>query len=289
VSRIVEKTWNLVLIAFVVFFAYKALGDMVSPRGVAALVAALALAPFVLGPILIHQTHRSSLDPGLTPFDPEGPESPEELRSQFAGTVEELGRLGSSPARYYRTKQMTNNADGSVLLFRNEKTRETARIVTAVGVSGAARIVNSLTVFGSEFADGTEVFTSNRTSPRIFPPRKPPYHGRAFPQIRDVGRLLVVHRARVESLAAGRIPVDPVGADPDAYLRRVDIDVPYAHHVATGYTYVDEMARAQRMTWKGAILTTWRLLPPLKQIRLAWERLMAARQLRNLAAGRPVV
>ena len=82
--------------------------------------------------------------------------------------------------------------------------------------------------------------------------------------------------------------MDPVGDDPDGYIRRVDFEVPYAHHVASGYAYVDEMARVQRMTWKGAILSTWKLLPPIKQIRLAWERMMAARQLGNLKAGRPV-
>ncbi|WP_435008797.1 hypothetical protein P12x_000053 [Tundrisphaera lichenicola] len=44
----------------------------------------------------------------------------------------------------------------------------------------------------------------------------------------------------------------------------------------------------QRMSWKGAILSTWKLLPPIKQILLAWERMAAARQLNNLNAGRPV-
>ena len=48
--------------------------------------------------------------------------------------------------------------------------------------------------------------------------------------------------------------MDPVGDDPDGYIRRVDFELPYARHVASGYTYVDEMARVQRMTWKGAIL-----------------------------------
>jgi hypothetical protein len=285
-SRGVEKAWNWVLLAVFAYVAIRALRDMASPWGVAASIAALALVPFVLGPVLIHRTHWSSLDPDLVPFDPDGPGSPEVLRYHFAETAAELGRLGFAPERYYQTKQATTNADGSVLLFQNEKTLETARVLTAV--SSDSRIASSFTVFVSEFSDGTEVVTSNRESALIFPRRKPPYHARAFPQVREVDHLLVVHRARVENLAAGRMPVDPVGDDPDGYIRRVDFEGPQAHHVACGYTYVDEMSRVQRMTWKGAILATWKLLPPIKQIRLAWERMMAARQLGNLKAGRPL-
>lgn len=285
-NRGIERTWNFALTAGVVYLAIGALREVAGPGAIVAIVAAAVVAPFILGPFLIYKTHRSALDPGLTPFDPDGSESPEALRSHFARTSAELDRLGFTPERYYRTYQAVTNADGAVLLFRNAKTRETARVLTAA--SNDSTISTSFTVFSSEFSDGTTIVTSNRASARVFPLREPPFHGRAFPQVHDVGRLLVVHRARVDNLAAGLIPVDPVGNDPDGYIRRVDFDEPHTYHVACGYTYVDETARAQRMTWKGAVLTTWRLLPPIKQIRLAWERRTSARQLGNLNAGRPV-
>ncbi len=287
-SRSGNNVWNAMLLAIVVYFGIGALRGRVSQRGAVAIVAAMAIAPFVLGPVLIHRTHWISLDQALIPFNPDGPGSPEELRSHFAETAEELGRLGFTPERYYQTKRASNNADGSVLLFRNGKTWETAKILTVVAVTGNSRMATSLAVFKSEFSDGTVVGTSNRATASIYPPRKPPIYGRAFPQVREVGRLLEVHRARVENLAAGRIPIDPVGADPDGYIRREDFEAPNAHHVACGYSYVDEMARVKRMTWKGAILGTWKLLPPVKQIRLGWERILAARQLGNLKSGRPV-
>ena len=284
-SRNIEKVWNYVLLGVVVYFGFGALRSMAGPWGVAGIIALILLAPFILGPVLIHRTQWISLDPGLSPFNPDGPGSPEVLRSHFTETAAELDRLGFTPKRYYQTKQATTNADGSVLLFQNEKTWETARVLTAVGSD--SRIASSFVVFVSEFSDGTEIVTSNRASALIYPRRKPPYHGRAFPQVRESGRLLAVHRARVANLAAGRIPVDPVGDDPDGYIRRVDFEVPYAHHVACGYNYVDEMARVQRLTWKGAILATWKLLPPIKQIRLASERMIAARELGNLKSERP--
>lgn len=287
-TRVVEKVGNVLLLAVLGYLGFDLLRNAAGFWGVAAIGAALILVPFVLGPILIHQTQWISLKPGLVAFDPDGPESPEVLRSHITATDAELGRLGFVPERYYRTEKSSPNADGSVLLFRNVKTSETARVITAVGVSETARIATSFVVFSSEFADGTEVVTSNRASARIYPSRKPPYHGRAFPQVREIERLLAVHRARVENFAAGRIAVDPVGSDPDRYIRRVDFEVPFAHHVATGYAYDDETAGVQRMTWKGAILSTWKLLPPIKQIRLAWERLAADRQLANLKRALPV-
>ena len=162
-NRGVEKTWNFVLAAIVVYFAIGVLRDVAGPAAIAAIVAAVVVAPFILGPFLIHMTQWSSLDPGLVPFDPDGPESPEALRSHFARTSAELDRLGFVPERYYRTKQATTNAEGAVLLFRNNKTWETARVLT--GVSSNSRISSSFTVFSSEFSDGTEVVTSNRAMP----------------------------------------------------------------------------------------------------------------------------
>ena len=287
-NRIVERARQLIVLATLAYLGVSIVRYLADPRGLVAFLAILLFFPFVVGPILIHRTQEVSLTPNLVPFDPDGPGSPEELRYHFAATAEGLKRLGFSAERYYQAKQAASHAEGWVLLYRNKKTGETARVITSVGISDTIRIGTSFVVLTSEFTDATVVITSNRTSAIIYPSRKPPYYSRAFPQIREVDHLLVVHRARVENLASGRIAVDPVGDDPDGYIRRVDFEDPFAYHVACGYSYHDEMEGVQRMTWKGAILSTWKLLPPFKQIRLAWERLMAARQLGKLRAGRPI-
>lgn len=287
-NRIINGVGNLIVLAVMAYFLTGFMLRMINPWHIVALIAVVALLPFLFGPILIRRTYRMSLNPSLVPFDPEGPGSPEELRSHFAATTNDLDRLGFEPVRYYQLKMTHSGADGWVLFHRNGKTGETSRVITSVGTSDVVRIGTSFVVFVSDFSDGTRVVTSNRDSAYVHPPRKPPYHGRAFPQVRDVGHLYVAHRARVESLAAGRIAIDPARDDPDGYLRSIDIDEPFAYHVACGYAYNDEMGGVQRATWKGAILSTWKLLPPIKQIRLGWERLMAARQLGNLRVGRPV-
>ena len=162
-NRGVEKTWNFVLVAIVVYFAVGALRDAASPGAIAAIVAALLLAPFILGPFLIHRTHWSSLDPGLVPFDPDGPGSPEALRSHFAGTS--AGTRSSSascPNATIGQSRRPRMRKGPCFSFGTTKTWETARVLT--GVSSNSRISSSFTVFSSEFSDGTEVVTSNRAS-----------------------------------------------------------------------------------------------------------------------------
>src|SRR5579863_4433549 len=102
-SRSVQGAWNLVLLILMVYLGSLALGKMASPWTIAAIIAVWAIAPFIIGPVVIHRTQWSSLEPGLVPFDPDGPESPEVLRSHFTTTAAELHRLGFMPTRYYRT------------------------------------------------------------------------------------------------------------------------------------------------------------------------------------------
>jgi hypothetical protein len=79
----------------------------------------------------------------------------------------------------------------------------------------------------------------------------------------------------------GRIRLDPVGHGPAAYERRVHVRQ-LDHQISIGYYYLDEARRVQRPTWKGAILVSWKLLWPAKQIRLALRRHRAERLLRQL-------
>ncbi|WP_165235287.1 hypothetical protein [Aquisphaera insulae] len=287
----VSRGWmtrDLLLLPILVFIGFVGLQGILSPAMTAGVFAFLFLEVLFLATIQTHRTTWNPMDPSLVPFDPEGPASQEELRSHFAETAADLERLGYSPERYYLMKQMSPNTQGSTLLFGDVHSGETARVQTVVATRGRFRVATSFVIFGSEFSDGTEVVTANMASPTTLPPRRPPFHGRTFPQVRDVDLLLDLHRARVANLAAGLTPVDPIGDDPDAYLRRVNCEAPYAHFIARGYMYADEMAGVYRITWKGAFLVTLVLLPPFKQIRLTWRRLEAARQIANLKAGRPV-
>ena len=119
-KRGVEKIWNFALAAVLAYFAFQVIGGPANPGAIAVIMAAAILAPFVVGPILVHSTHWSSLDPGLVSFDPAGPESPDILRSHFAKTCAELDRLGFVPERYFRTGSLRPSRLWIQLRRRNE-------------------------------------------------------------------------------------------------------------------------------------------------------------------------
>jgi hypothetical protein len=142
-------------------------------------------------------------------------------------------------------------------------------------------IKTSLLVFRTEFADGTNVTTSNNNFPTHFPPPGPPEHVFTFPQVQDPGRLYEVHQAVVGQFDAGSLRRDPIGDDPDAYLERSQ-QREHARFIACGYHYLDEAEGVQRLTWKGAFMGTLKLIWPVRQIRKVWRRWKAARMLHEL-------
>ncbi len=248
----------------------------------ALLFVVVVLAPFVLGPIMVHRNQWSGLEPQYQVFDPEGRGSPPELAGHYAWTAKELGSLGFGPECSVRNSKSSPNASGFVSLFRDRRHREVAKILTAVAVQGPIRNATSFVVFVTEFADGTEVMTSNNPSSKVFPSRRPPFHGFTFPRVPEIDRLLALHRALVRRYEDGLIRVDPVGDDPHEYLRQRDHVLPLTRCVAHGYYYIDKLAGLYRPTWKGAILMSWKLTPPIKQVRQAWTRIKEEWLLRAL-------
>ena len=188
-DRLLSRLANGLMLVFAGYFVFSWLHSVGGLWVILAVLVGLCLLPFVVGPVILHQTQKISLQTNLVPFDPEGPGSPELLRSHFATTRADLLRLGFTPERYYQAKNAHSHAEGWVLLFRNRITGETARILTSVGVAADASVSigTSFLVLASEFTDGTVIVTSNRTSAWILPPRKPPYHGQAFPRVPEVG------------------------------------------------------------------------------------------------------
>jgi len=251
-------------------------------------VAAALLAPYVAGPVMVHRTQRTSLEPTFQAFDPLGPDAPPELTQAYNAIQGELARLGFAVVQSYSNRSV-NNAVGYITLFQNRKTAEVARLLVSVSVRGVVRNAAVLFKYNTDFGDDSLVLTYNGRSPWIYPRRPPPYHAFNFPDVTDPGRLLELHRALVRRIGGGQIRRDPLGADPDAYLRRTEYLQPQAYHMACGYSYRDEAAGVQRPTWKGAILVTWKLLWPLKPLGLALRRNKARRLLRELEAEGSVV
>ena len=247
----------------------------------AGLVVAVLLVPYVFGPVLIHNTQKSAVEVRFEPIDLASPSVPVEVSNYFRAVGEELVPQGFAPVETLAMSTVMTNLTGHVALFRDERTKEVAKLLGSVAGTGVARRIALLAVFHTEFGDGTEVITSNSRAPRIFPPIGEPVHTFTFPLVEYTGRLLTIHRALSRRFDAGRTRVDPIGRDSIAFQKRVEVRQ-LEKQVEWGYYKLDEAEGVQRPTWKGALLMTWRMLPPWKQIRHARRLRQAERTLREL-------
>lgn len=117
-------------------------------------------------------------------------------------------------------------------------------------------------VFRTELQDGREVVTANAPLPSVFS-RPKGLHACGLPPGTDLLTLHRAHRAHVELKARGAAPIP---GQSTGYVE---------HHERRGMEAQCELGVYRRVgeeyrpTLRGAFLTTWRLLPPLKQLRAA--------------------
>jgi hypothetical protein len=231
--------------------------------------------------VKLRQSQWMAIDTENVRIDPEGAGIPREVSEYYRHAVAGLTPLGFKPVLSYRKTKLVPNAIGFSTVFKNDRTSEVATIVNSFASIGIMRIKTSLLVFRTEFADGTEVATSNNNTPSHFPPPRPPVHVFVFPQVRDPARLYEVHQAVVGQFDEGSLRRDPIGDDPDAYLKQSQ-QREHARFLACGYHYLDEAKGVQRLTWKGAFMATLKLNWPVKRVRKVWRRWKASRMLNAL-------
>jgi hypothetical protein len=131
----------------------------------------------------------------------------------------------------------------------------------AVGLAIPKRdgTVHSLVGFTTQLRGGRKIRTSNSPLPAIVPTPRMEDRLR-LPRERDTAKLHAVHARRVaQALSAGG-RIEPLSiSDPVAYQQREEL-ASSTHAVECGYW----TRRGDRLglTWKGAVLSAWRLLQP---------------------------
>jgi hypothetical protein len=243
---------------------------------------AIILSPYMLWPRRLRRTQWISADPTHEPIDPRGPDVPSEVAATTTSAVEGLAPLGFSVKYAYRTRDLIRNGTAYAVLFENES-GDVAKLIVSE-VSGAARQVSIVLVYTSEFADGTEIHTTNSRSPSLYPPPSPPAQVFTLPQANGAASLYAIHRALVARFGGDGPRLDHLRGGLVGYLRRTK-EQSHKRMIATGYYYLDETGRLLRPTWKGATLMAWKLLWPIKQIRGARRRHRAERLLQSLDLG----
>lgn len=225
-------------------------------------VIVIAAVPYVLGPIRIHQRHRQPARPAFVPFDPARHPFPADLAGDIRKNVELLGRAGFAVvADLFRGDQATRMR----VMLLDTPAGEVALVSGAFPArlpQGGACHVEFIARF-----EGERSFSVLNHVPGIFPavPGKEKVRVR---EVRDPERLFRVYQTLLARRygAVKREPLE-VRADPAGFLSAA-MARELRQQVDTGYYRLDAAADAFRPTWKGAFLMSWKLLSPMREIRL---------------------
>ena len=219
----------------------------------AVVVLLMLLAPYWLGPITIKfKQSRPASPEGMQPVTDPAALSPA-LAAFVAGSRGVLEALG------FRNFAVLQQGAGVVLLSEFEP----GTVATALAIQKPDGRLHALLGFTTRMAGGAKIRTSNSPLPSITP--APAGESRMrLPAEQNAGRLYAIHMHRVaQATAAGkRIDRLTIG-NPVAYQHAEELSS-LAQFVASGYWRRN--GDRLTLTWKGAFLSAWRLLPPWRGI-----------------------
>jgi hypothetical protein len=244
-------------------------------------VAALLLAPYWLGPLAVRLATRHPAQPAFEPYDASRHRVPDWALAFADQMAAALGRVGFTAAERFVESTWARHVTSFVTVLMNARSRDGA-MVAAIYTSQtpAARRVG-YAEFTATLTDGRRLVTNNNATPSVYP-AVPGKVVTQIPVVSDPARLHRVHEALAGRAGCAKEPL-PTGADlvgrlSDAMTRTMQ------EQVQTGYMYFDAGARVYRPTWKGAALMSWKLLPPVRQIRRRRLERRARRLLEELHA-----
>jgi hypothetical protein len=242
-----------------------------------ALIALPWLSVWITAPLGIHRNNWNPIDFGHHPFDPSGPDVPDEVATRLRPATADLEALGFVRRGCYRHNPASHGIVPYLGLFERPGTWEVAKLMIHLARLGPRTTL----MFQTTFGDGTELVTSDSAELPAWP-RREGVLGMAFPEIRSTSTLFEVHRA-LGARHGGR----PVREMPPADDRLVDhlratVEKNRAWPLAIGFQERDDARGVYRPTWKAAFWNAWGRLWPVGAIRKAFRRRRARRTLREL-------
>jgi hypothetical protein len=242
---------------------------------------------YVLTPIRYRSNHRVSARPVFDPFDPEDPLLPPEVAAHFRRTAGALKHVGFDAVAGVALAGAVPRAKMMRLLLVNRTSKVSAlATITYVEVNGN-HSKTTFVEFVSRHRDGTAVQTNNLTQLGVF--NRPHVTCTQFPSVADPAKLYRLHQLmedRHASPAGKALRLDEeFGGDAAATMARAMAEE-IEWQTDSGYLYHDAQMDAYRPTWKGAFLTVWPMLWPLKAVRLHRRAYKARRLIAELEADR---
>ena len=253
-------------------------------------VALLVLVPFVFGPVLIKTVGTQDATAKPVAFSPKLKPPPPPVARHFETVADESAPAGFVPEAHFVLTGLVPNVSAMfrVLALRDggpDDRDSTAAIALFAfaktdGPAGTITETQRAVSFATDFEGGEvrTIETCNSADADTFP--RPPHARRLVcTWLKDAGELYRVHREHVRAVKAevpaGRPRPLPAPDDWRAALIE-DLDAEQADYVETGYFHPPDERGKRHLTWKGACLATWKLLPPVKQL-VAARRNAAAR------------
>jgi hypothetical protein len=247
------------------------------------LAISLPLLPWVLGPLLIRRNYSIPRELAIEAFDPDEPETPDAVRTGIEETARALAAEGFITRAHLLTENKSPHGLMFMSLLENRPARVLARLVTLYVGRGKAMRRQTVLVFSTEYADGTEIATNNSRTLS----NSPPCPWRTIVNVPDVEgarELYRIHADVVSHLAPRSEASVPLEGDPVAY-QQAYAEREKGRFVECGYMYLDPETDCYRATWKGAVLMAWKLLWPVSAIRRARLRRRTEALLRACRGG----
>ena len=188
---------------------------------------------------------------------------PDHARATLIGAAAPLAAVGFVAGSHSRVGMMQQTESHLSIWVHPEGIVAFCMVVRST--SGVATVTNTAVTLRTWFTDGTSIVTSNTKTASVFA-RDPKFDGVTWAGMDDLGRLVDFHRRRIANLKGTR-QVRIYRPDQARELRQLEHDDSMRHQVIAGLWRLDSAARVYRKTIWGSFLMTWRLLPPLKQIR----------------------
>ncbi len=223
----------------------------------------------LVGPLAVRSTFRFATH--CRPLPVEAKDLPGKAAEVILPLIPRIESLGFERVGCYDCGELMAHSRSYVAYFCDRKTNEFANISTVVAHGRAAGYLE----FSSRFANGLAIET-NTNDVLPLTPENSEIRVFRFPQIEEPGLLYEVHRQLVEKYAAGLwVQGEPEGEEIGRYARMVENHGP--RNAELGYMKLAPGGEQYRLTWKGAILITWRGLWPATQVRkIVYRRKMRA-------------
>jgi hypothetical protein len=191
---------------------------------------------------------------------------PKEVAWYIVPQVPQMQTLGFDLLDCYDFGRLTSNTRRYVAYFVNRSTNDFANVTVATSPQKIAAYFE----FSTRFASGLTLETNtNRVLPLT--PDDPGTRVFRFPDIEEPQALYRLHLRLIQKHAAGQwAQGEPKGQELERLVNVVENYGP--RHATIGYMVLAKNGHTYRLTWKGALLMTWRGLWPTSLVRKVWQR-----------------